>query len=132
MEFIYSDQDQPRVEEIISLYQDAGLNRPVEDLPRISKMYEHSNLVITVRLNGKLIGISRALTDFSFCCYLSDLAVAKSYQSKGIGQKLIALTKQAIGDQCMLLLLAAPSAMEYYPKIGMESVHNGFIIKRTT
>ena len=72
----------------------------------------------------------RALTDFSYCCYLSDLAVNKSHQGQGIGQQLIVQVKQEIGDQVALILLSASSAMSYYPRIGFENIENGFIIKR--
>lgn len=74
--------------------------------------------------------MARSLTDFSYCCYLSDLAIHPDYQKHGIGKKLIDLTQEKIGEHCMLLLLSVPTAMEYYPKIGFEKVENGFIIKR--
>jgi ribosomal protein S18 acetylase RimI-like enzyme len=93
-------------------------------------MFANSNLTITAWDKDKLVGISRSVTDFSFCCYLSDLAVRKEYQKMGIGKKLIAITRENIGESVMLLLLSAPPAMEYYPKIGFEKVTNGFIIKR--
>jgi ribosomal protein S18 acetylase RimI-like enzyme len=80
---------------------------------------------------GKLVGVSRSLTDFCYCCYLSDLAVRKEYQTSGIGKKLIELTKSVIGDQTALILLSAPAAMEFYPKIGFSKIENGFIIKRS-
>lgn len=118
------------VELITELYQNAGLNRPITDVPRIAAMYAHSNLVISAWENNKLVGIARSLTDFNYCCYLSDLAVAAEHQKQGIGNELIQRTKQAIGNKCMLLLLSAPGAMEYYPKVGFEKVENGFIIKR--
>ena len=70
------------------------------------------------------------VTDFCYCCYLSDLAVRQEYKYSGIGKKLVELTKEKVSENSMLLLLAAPSAIEYYPKIGMEKVENGFIIKR--
>ena len=117
--------------DVSALYENAGLNRPINDKERIAKMYEHSNLVISAWDGETLVGVSRALTDFCFCCYLSDLAVRKEYQKQGIGKKLIDMTKQHIGDQSMLLLLSAPNAMTYYPAIGMQEVKNGFIINRT-
>lgn len=117
-------------EEIIRVYNDSGLNRPTGDKERIKQMFDNSNFVMTAWINGKLVGISRALTDFVYCCYLSDLAVAKEYQKQGIGKELVWRTKEALGEKVMLLLLAAPTAMEYYPKIDMEVVPNGFIIKR--
>ena len=128
---IYKTQAVPAPQAVAELYDDAGLSRPTNDVARIGRMYENSNLVITAWDNELLVGVARSLTDFCFCCYLSDLAVRKNYQHLGIGKQLVALTKKEIGAQSMLLLLSAPTAMEYYPKIGMDEVKNGFIIQRT-
>ena len=130
MNIQYKTDQLPDTPSIIDLYASSGLTRPIDDAGRIESMYYHSNLVVTAWDGPLLVGVSRALTDFHFCCYLSDLAVRKEYQKAGIGKELVRLTKEAIGDRCMLLLLAAPSAMEYYPRIGMDTVDNGFIIKR--
>jgi len=131
MEITYKAGFVPDVKEIIDLYKSSGINRPVNDEQRIGKMYANSNLVITAWNGDTLVGISRSLTDFCYCCYLSDLAVKQEYQQRGIGRKLIERTKEEIGDESMLLLLSSPSAMEYYPKTGLlDKVENGFIIKR--
>lgn len=129
-EITYQFDIVPDTEAIIGVYDDSGINRPTKDSPRIQKMYTHANLVITAWDGPTLVGIARSLTDYCYCCYLSDLAVKKAYQKKGIGKKLIALTKKKIGEDAMLLLLSAASAMEYYPKIGLKTVTNGFIIPR--
>lgn len=126
----YQSNIVPKTEEIIELYESSGLVRPTTDKERIDKMYSNSNLIVTAWDNELLVGIARSLTDFCYCCYLSDLAVRKEYQKAGIGQQLISLTQLKIGNQSMLLLLSAPAAMKYYPKIGMEKVENRFIIKR--
>jgi predicted N-acetyltransferase YhbS len=118
------------VQDIIELYNDSGLRRPTNDINRIRTMYRNSNLIVSAHLDGRLVGVARSLTDFSFCCYLSDLAVAKDLQGAGIGRRLIEITKEQIGYNAMLLLLSAPEAMEYYPKVGFETVKNGFIIYR--
>lgn len=130
MEITYSSDKMPAIQEIIELYISSGLNRPVTDYDRITRMYKHSNLIVTAWDKDKLVGISRSLTDFCYCCYLSDLAVREDYKHKGIGKKMIDMTKEIVGEKSMLLLLAAPAAMEYYPKVGLEKVDNGFIIKR--
>jgi ribosomal protein S18 acetylase RimI-like enzyme len=121
----------PNTSEIIKLYDSSGIIRPTNDSDRISKMYKNSNLIITAWLNNQLVGIARALTDFCYACYLSDLAVNSEYQKEGIGKQLINITKKEIGPQTTLILLSAPLAMEYYPKIGFDTIKNGFIIPRT-
>ena len=77
-----------------------------------------------------MVGIARALTDFSWCCYLSDLAVDLDYQRRGIGRELVRLVRARTGEACSLILNSAPGAMEYYPKIGLEAIENGWMIKR--
>ena len=94
-------------------------------------MLTHANILVTAWHNDLLVGVSRALSDFSFCCYLSDLAVDEAYQHQGIGKELIRLTHKAAGENnTTLILLAAPRAAAYYPKIGMDRNTDCFIIKR--
>jgi len=131
MRITYQFNLSPLIEDIIDLYKSSGINRPIDDIDRIAQMYTHSNLVVSAWDEDKLVGLARSLSDFCYCCYLSDLAVRQEYKKLGIGKKLIALTKEKIGDQTMLLLLSAPAAMDYYPKLNFEKVENGFIIKRT-
>ncbi|MEZ6089093.1 MAG: GNAT family N-acetyltransferase [Pirellulaceae bacterium] len=95
--------------------------RPVDDFARIAKMLAGADLVVTARdPDGKLIGVSRAITDFAYCTYLSDLAVDEAHQGRGIGRELIRVTHEKAGLETRLILLAAPAAASYYPHIGME------------
>lgn len=93
--------------------------RPIADETRIANMLRHANLIVTARQEGELVGVARALSDFAFCTYLADLAVDERCQRMGIGRELIRQTKLAAGPG-KLLLLAAPKARGYYPKIGMQ------------
>jgi predicted N-acetyltransferase YhbS len=130
MEIVYKTEVIPTAEEIIELYDLAGLSRPTNDKERIRKMYENSNLVISAWDNGKLVGVSRSITDWVWSCYLADLAVNPSYKGSGIGRKLVELTKDKLGEQSMILLLSVPTAMEYYPKLGFSKEDRGFIMYR--
>jgi predicted N-acetyltransferase YhbS len=107
-----------------------GQRRPVNDQQRIQKMLDHGNVLVTAWAGDKLVGVSRAVSDFSFCCYLSDLAVDEAYQHKGIGKQLVKLTHDVAGEHTQLILLAAPAAEKYYPKIGMKQFKHCFITDR--
>ena len=96
--------------------------RPINDFNRIKKMCNNANLIITARKDGKLVGVARSITDFAYCTYLSDLAVDTNYQNQGIGKRLIKETNKA-APRAKIILLSAPAAVEYYPKIGMKK-HN--------
>ncbi len=102
--------------------------RPVDDPDCIAQMLEHADLMVTAWQGGKLIGVARSVTDFSYCCYLSDLAVDQSLQRQGIGLELIRLTKSRLGPQCKLILLSAPDAQGYYPKIGFSRHHSAWVM----
>ena len=104
--------------------------RPVDDRARIARMLSEADVIVTARLEGKLIGVSRAITDFGFCTYLSDLAVDEAVQRQGIGRELIRRTHEAGGLHSNLILLAAPKAETYYPHIGMTKHESCWIIPR--
>ena len=130
---IYKTDRKISVEQFIDLLVRSTLaeRRPVSDKAKIERMLTYGNILITAWHNDLLVGVSRALSDFSFCCYLSDLAVDEAYQHKGIGKELIRLTHEIAGENdTTLILLAAPKAAEYYPKIGMDRNTDCFIIKR--
>lgn len=131
MEIEYKFDIIPTAEQIIELYEKAGLPRPTNDTERIHKMYEHSNLVVTAWNDETLVGVSRSITDWVWSCYLADLAVHPDYKKSGIGKKLVQLTKEKLGEESMVLLLSVPTAMEYYPKIGMRKEDRAFTILRT-
>lgn len=96
-----------------------GERRPIDDADRMAGMLRSADLIATARIDGKLVGVSRAITDFHYCTYLSDLAVDVACQKQGIGRELIRRTHEAAGRKTTLILLAAPKARSYYPHIGM-------------
>jgi GNAT superfamily N-acetyltransferase len=119
-----------RVEEFIDVLERSTLaeRRPVGQPETIRGMLEHADVIVTARTGNLLVGISRAITDYTFCTYLSDLAVDQDFQRLGIGKELILRTHQYAGLQTTLILLAAPKARTYYPKVGMHSHDSCWII----
>lgn len=106
--------------------------RPVDQPDTIRGMLQHADVIVAARIDGKLVGVSRAITDFNYCTYLSDLAVDVTFQRQGIGRELIRRTHEAAGLHTTLILLAAPKAESYYPHIGMKQHHSCWIIPRSS
>lgn len=106
---------------IIELYRAStlGERRPVEDRERMAAMLRNANLVVTAWEGDLLVGLARSVSDFAYCTYLSDLAVRLSHQRCGIGRELIRQTQRA-GGRAQIILLAAPKAVDYYPRIGFK------------
>ena len=132
MSITYTVEPDLKAEEFVSVLDRSGLGvrRPITDLDRMQRMIDLASVVLCARDEGKLVGVARSLSDFSYCCYLSDLAVDKEYQGKKIGRELIARMQEIIGEEAMLLLLEAPMAKGYYEHVGFEKVENGWILKR--
>ena len=118
------------LDQVIELYRAStlGERRPVDDHERMGKMLRNANLVITAWDGNLMVGISRSLTDFAYATYLSDLAVRESYQRKGIGKELVRRTKQESGS-ATIILLSAPKAVDYYPRIGFTHHPQAWILR---
>ena len=123
-EIVYAIEKSLDVSEFIEVLKNSTLavRRPINDEQRVSSMCNNANLIVTARIDGTLVGVARSITDFVYCTYLSDLAVDVKFQKTGIGKKLIEETKKAT-PQAKLILLSAPAAVDYYPRIGMTK-HN--------
>jgi predicted N-acetyltransferase YhbS len=106
-----------------------GERRPLDDTDRLQRMLQHANLTVTAWQDERLVGIARSLTDFTFCCYLSDLAVAGTVQKGGIGKRLIAEICYQLEASCHVILLAAPLAEAYYPKIAFQQHRSAWTIR---
>ena len=119
------------LDEVIELYRTStlGERRPIDDRGIMSDMLAHANLVVTAWDGVLLVGISRTITDFSFVGYLSDLAVRKSHWSEGIGKELIRKTRERMGPRSMLVLVAAPNAVNYYPRIGFTKHDSAWVLR---
>ena len=106
--------------------------RPVDDAETIAGMLANADLTVTAWDGELLVGVARSVTDFTYCCYLSDLAVDVAYQRQGIGVELIAQTQEQLGPRCNLILLAAPAAADYYGHIGFNHHPRCWILPRDT
>ena len=128
----YRDKAQISAAQAIDLYirSSLGERRPIDNLQTFESMLKHANLTITAWDSDQLIGISRSLTDFSYVAYLADLAVDQKYQRQGIGKKLVDETKIRLGPDCMIVLLAAPKANDYYQHIGFEHNPRAWTLKK--
>jgi GNAT superfamily N-acetyltransferase len=131
-EILYRHDAEITVEQAIDLYKRStlGERRPVHRPDIFAGMLKHADITITAWDGEKLVGIARTLTDYTYVAYLADLAVDADYQRQGIGKRLVGETKQKLGPECMIVLLAAPQANDYYPKLGFEHNPRAWMLKR--
>ncbi len=128
---VYSLEPGLGADEFLAVLERSGLaeRRPVHERERIEAMLRNADVIVAARVDGELVGVARSLTDFSYCTYLSDLAVDRRFQGLGIGRRLIEETHAAAGLRTTLILLAAPDARTYYPHVGMEPHDSCWILR---
>jgi len=132
---LYAREQDLSVAEFSRVLDESGLGatRPLDDPARIEEMLRGANLIVTARLDGpkrELVGVARAITDFSWCCYLPELAVSRSAQGLGVGKGLIDELRRQAGPRVSLVLQSMPDATGFYEKIGMPRMPDGFMFKR--
>lgn len=117
--------------DVARVFDASGIIRPTQDIPRIARMLAGADLVLSAWDGDSLVGVCRALTDHSYCCYLSDLAVVQAYQRQGVGRALVGKLRNVLGDEVSVVLLSAAGAIDYYPRLGMVRADNAFLFKRS-
>jgi ribosomal protein S18 acetylase RimI-like enzyme len=132
MSLTYHINPELTVEQFIQVLRDSTLaeRRPVDEPDRIAAMLKNADVTITAQDGDRLVGVARAITDYSYCCYLSDLAVASDYQRQGIGRELMRRLQDYLGDNVSIYLIAAPKAREYYPYVGLTQVESAWMIPK--
>lgn len=128
----YSVETDVTIDEFRAVLNGSGLGarRPVDDEARLGAMLANANLIVTARIDGELVGIARAMTDFSFSCYLSDLAVLELAKGRGIGKGLIDVLRRHLGPTVNVILSAVPEAVPFYQRIGMAALPDCFWYRR--
>jgi ribosomal protein S18 acetylase RimI-like enzyme len=125
----YRSDRRPDAQTIAELYRLSPLNRPVDDVDRIRRMYEGSNLVLTAWDGERLAGILRGWLDGAFDGYVCDLAVHPDYKKQGVGAKLLELAREG-RPEVQWVLRASKIAAEYYGHIGWQRIENGWLWPR--
>lgn len=126
----YQNSKALSAQDLSLVFASSGIKRPYQDLERLQKMIDNADIIISAWDGDKLVGIARAITDYAYCCYLSDLAVDHDYQRLGIGKKLVEQLRQTLGEEVSLVLLSAPAAVDYYPRIGFTHLDKCYFIAR--
>ena len=88
MPVLYAEE-RPPAAEVADLFRAAELNGPLDDLPRLQRMIDEAQQVVTARCDGQLVELIRVLTDFAYNAFIADLAVHPIMQRRGLGSRLV-------------------------------------------
>lgn len=85
---------------------------------------KHSAHLCIFRKEGKVIGLTRVLTDHGYVIYIADVIVHPDFQGQGLGRALMNNAMDYIKSQLkpgykkMVSLMAAQGKEEFYKKFG--------------
>ena len=135
LRILYAREPELDVAEFRRVLEESGLgaSRPIDDEARLRQMLSAAGLIVTARLERAdrlLVGVARGITDSSWCCYLSELAVCGSAQGMGVGKGLLDEARRQLGPRVSLILASMPDAIGFYERIGMPRMPNGFWYRR--
>jgi ribosomal protein S18 acetylase RimI-like enzyme len=124
---LYASEPALDVAEFRRVLVDSGLGkvRPVDDEARLKAMLDNANLLLTARFDRpdrQLVGVARGMTDFSWVCYISDLAVSSAAQGLGVGKGLMDEAQRRLGPSVAISLISLPDAVGFYERIGMKAM----------
>ena len=88
-----------------------------------SKLLIGSDLIITVRENGKLVGFLTAISDGVMHAFITLVEVLEPYQGKGIGRALLARAISHFKGYYDIVLITDPDKGGFYKKIGFEEIY---------
>ncbi len=94
--------------QVIALYSSVGWTKDVENIDNLKKGLKKS-FVIAAYEDDKLIGLVRALSDFSTVVYIQDLLVCPEYQGKRVGKTLMLHLLNYFGKVGQVMIAAHPN-----------------------
>lgn len=117
----YQRESDLSLQEYIFILNSSGLGkrRPMDDTDHLNRMIAGSNMILTARENGELVGVLRALSDFCYRTFIADLAVVSERQGEGIGSALLQKARE-IAPEARLFLFSAEDAEGFYQKLGFQ------------
>jgi ribosomal protein S18 acetylase RimI-like enzyme len=121
MSIVYAQEQALSAEDYIAVVGSTYMRerRPVGNPQRLGRILAGSNMIVTAREDGEIVGVLRGISDGEWVCYVADLAVRDGHQRKGVGTGLLDTCKTILGAGMGIVLVAYPEAVEYYRKIGM-------------
>lgn len=87
--------------------------RPANDAVTIAGTLAHATILVTAPIGGRLVGVSRARSDFIQCTPLADLAFDATHRRRGGGRGLVRRTLGAAGSHTMLVLPGGSARCRY-------------------
>lgn len=124
---IHSDYANANINEIEEVYASAGWTKHTNEV--IRQVFEASNVIALVTVDGRIIGIGRGTTDGVFNAAIYDIVVHRDFQRQGIAKKIMDFLLNKLGNISCVHLISTTGNEGFYQKIGFRKLKTGMVFR---
>ena len=118
MEITYRfDCENVTTPELVELFKAAGLGGRTGD--KILRAFKNSQLVCLAYAGERLVGTSRAMTDWEYHALIYDVAVHPAYQGQGHGKRMMESLLSRL-NVWRVMLVADGDVQPFYERYGFQ------------
>ncbi len=120
---IHSDYANANINQIEEVYASVGWTKHTNEV--IRQVFEASNVIALVTVDGRIIGIGRGMTDGVFNAAIYDVVVHRDFQRQGIAKKIMDFLLNKLGNISCVHLISTTGNEGFYQKIGFKKLKTG-------
>ncbi|MFD0824546.1 GNAT family N-acetyltransferase [Neobacillus sp. M.A.Huq-85] len=120
---IHSDFANANLDEMKDVYASVGWTKHTNAI--IRHVFETSNVVALVKVNGRIIGIGRGMTDGVFNAAIYDVVVHRDFQRQGIAKKIMEFLLDMLRNVSCVQLISTTGNVGFYQKLGLKKLKTG-------
>lgn len=120
---ILSDFSKANLDEMLDIYASVGWSKHTKEI--IQQVFEASNVIALATVDGRIIGIGRAMSDGVFNAAIYDVVVHQDFQKQGIARKVMEYLLEELRDVSCVHLISTTGNEEFYRKLGLKTIKTG-------
>ncbi len=114
--YVKKTKEFPGFKDILWKWSEGGR----DNFPRMSVKVKKELVAFETWDEIQVVGFVRAITDFSSCCYIAELAIDTNYRQHGIDRQLMRMVAEELPPECDILFLSTESNHTGYLKLGFS------------
>jgi ribosomal protein S18 acetylase RimI-like enzyme len=120
---IHSDFTNANLDERKEIHASVGWTKHTNEI--IKQVFEVSNVLALVKVNGRIIGIGRGMTDGVFNAAIYDVVVHRDFQGQGIAKKIMEFLLDKLSNVSCVHLISTTGNEGFYRKLGLKNLKTG-------
>lgn len=120
---IHTDFNNADLDEMKEVYASVGWMKHTNEI--IQQVFETSNVIAIVKVDGRIVGFGRGMTDGIFNAAIYDVVVHKDFQGQGIAKKIMEFLLEKLSNVSCVHLISTTGNEGFYRKHGFKQLKTG-------